>query len=158
MAQTYDIASERERVLGAVSDAADAWGAEWQRHGTGGRLVIPLLAGIRVGFARGEVSVQASGDSSVLRFDAEETQYRLQTPAVMILIFSAFGASLTVLWPFFPSLLPMAPVGAILALGGWFLVVSRLQTNTPEDFFGLVREMATDEQAPDEDALRAENS
>ena len=46
------------------------------------------------------------------------------------------------IWPFFPGLLPLAPLGAIVALSGWFLVVSRLTTSTPDDFLRLVADVA----------------
>jgi hypothetical protein len=59
-------------------------------------------------------------------------------PAVMILILSALGAVLTVLWPFYPQLITVAPFGALIALGGWFLVVSRLRTSGPDEFLAAV--------------------
>jgi uncharacterized membrane protein HdeD (DUF308 family) len=56
----------------------------------------------------------------------------------MILLLSAFGAVLTFIWPFFPKLIAVAPFGALLALGGWFLVVSRLRSSGPEDFLAAL--------------------
>jgi hypothetical protein len=32
----------------------------------------------------------------------------------------------------------VAPFGAVLALGGWFLVISRLRTSGPEEFLEAV--------------------
>jgi hypothetical protein len=52
------------------------------------------------------------------------------------------GAVLTMLWPFFPQLLPLAPFGAILALGGWFLVLSRLRNSGPDEFLVMVEAQA----------------
>ena len=46
----------------------------------------------------------------------------LWTPAVVVLLLAVAGALLTVLWPFYPRLLPVAPFGAILGLsapGSW---------------------------------------
>jgi hypothetical protein len=60
----------------------------------------------------------------------------------MILLVAVAGGLLTVLWPFFPQLMNVAPFGALLALGGWFLVVSRLRTSGPDEF--LVAVAATD--------------
>jgi hypothetical protein len=55
------------------------------------------------------------------------------------------GGLLTVLWPFFPRLLEIAPFGAVIALGGWFLVISRLRTSGPDEFLEAV---AAQEDAP----------
>ena len=52
----------------------------------------------------------------------------------MILLFATAGGLLTVLWPFFPELLPVAPSAPCIALGGWFLVISRLRTSGPDEF------------------------
>jgi len=51
---------------------------------------------------------------------------------------ASFGELLTLAWPFFPSLMTVAPFGAILALGGWFMVVSRLRTSGPDEFLDAV--------------------
>jgi uncharacterized membrane protein HdeD (DUF308 family) len=58
------------------------------------------------------------------------------------------GGLLTVLWPFFPRLLSVAPFGAVVALGGWFLVVSRLRTSGPDDFLKAVAAQANAPQSP----------
>ena len=52
----------------------------------------------------------------------------------MVLLLSLAGAVVAVLWPFFPRLLAVAPLGVALAVGGWLLVVSRLTTSGPEEF------------------------
>ena len=41
-------------------------------------------------------------------------------------------------WPLFPQLLPVAPLGAVLAVGGWFLVLPRLRGHGPEEFLASV--------------------
>ncbi|MEM7481183.1 MAG: hypothetical protein AAF481_08420 [Acidobacteriota bacterium] len=145
---TQRVEVKRDAALRAVREAAETWGADWQQEGSGGRLSLPVLAGIRVGVARGFLRADPTGDHTDLRLDLEETTWRVQTAAAGILVFAGVGGLSTVLWPFFPALLPLAPLGAILALSGWFLVITRLQTSTPEDFLALVDQVLA-EDAPD---------
>lgn len=127
-----------ERAVSALGRTAEDWGAEFQPNGMGGTLHLPVVAGIRRGFVTGPVEVQPSGEGSRIVFRSEQSIYYVQTAAVVILLLSAFGAALTFLWPFFPKLIAVAPFGALLALGGWFLVVSRLRSSGPEDFLAAV--------------------
>jgi len=136
-------------ALAAVDKAAEAWGADWQRGIEGGRLGLPVAAGIRRGLARGQIRVERSGAGSRVSFHAEESVFYVQTAAVGILVLAAAGGALTVAWPFFPALLPLAPLGAIVALSGWFLVITRLTTSTPDDFLRLVAEIAAGGQDGD---------
>jgi hypothetical protein len=66
----------------------------------------------------------------------------------MILVLAVLGAALTVVWPFYPQLLPVAPFGALMALGGWFLVISRLRSSGPEEFLKTVEAIS---EVPEED-------
>lgn len=134
---------DRPAALSAVSEAAEAWGAAWDAEDR--TLVLPALAGIRRGVLRGSVLAEDADGGTRLRFAVESAEWHLQTAAVVILLLSAFGALFTVVWPFFPSLLPVAPFGALLALGGWFLVVSRLQSSGPEEFLELVTKVAEEQ-------------
>jgi hypothetical protein len=137
-----------ERALAAVAGAAEDWGADWRSEIGGGRLALPILAGIRHGLVTGRVRIEPRpGGGARVRFQPEQTIYRVQTQAVAILLFAAGGALLTVLWPFYPDLLAAAPLGAVIALSGWFLVVSRLRTSGPDDFLALVAEVAKGEEA-----------
>lgn len=125
-------------ALAAVRQAAEDWGAEFTREGSGGRLRLPVIAGLRRGLVTGPVTVEPHEEGARVTFHPEESVWYVHTPAVVILLLAVFGAVLTVLWPFFPKLLAVAPFGAILALGGWFLVVSRLRTSGPEEFLEAV--------------------
>lgn len=142
-----DLDRPPSEALDAVGKAAEAWGADWQRGIEGGRLGLPIAAGIRRGLARGQIRVERSGAGSRVSFQTEETLFYVQTAAVGILVLAAAGGALTVVWPFFPVLLPLAPLGAIVALSAWFLVISRLSTSTPDDFLRLVGEMAAGDEA-----------
>jgi len=127
-----------DQAVLALGRTAEDWGAEFERNGMGGTLHLPVIAGIRRGLVTGPVEVQPAGSGSRVVFRPEQSIYYVQTAAVVILLLSAFGAVLTFLWPFFPKLLPVAPFGAVLALGGWFLVVSRLRSSGPEEFLAAV--------------------
>ena len=131
-----------DQTLDAVRQAAEAWGAEWRREGTGGRLTLPVTAGLRHGRLDGMVTAEAAGGASTrLRFEVVDSHYRLHWRAVVILLFGAFGAISFTLWPFFPPLLAIAPVALVLAFAAWFLVASKLSTAGPEDFLALVHDI-----------------
>lgn len=138
-------------ALSAVGKAAEAWGADWQRGIDGGRLDLPIAAGIRHGLVQGRLAVEPHGAGSSLSYRTEDAVYVVRTAPVAILALAGAGGVMTVIWPFFPALLPLAPLGGIIALSGWFLVVSRLSTSTPDDFLRLVAEIAEhgdDEEPP----------
>jgi len=139
-----DLEVPPEKALAAVGQTAEDWGAEFQRDGaTGGQLHLPVVAGIRRGLVTGAVEVRPAERGSRVVFRPEKSVYYVQTPAVMILLVAVAGSLLTVLWPFFPQMMNVAPFGALLALGGWFLVVSRLRTSGPDEF--LVAVAATED-------------
>lgn len=134
-----DLEIPPEKALAAVRRTAEDWGAEFQPNGyTGGQLHLPVVAGIRRGLVTGALEVQSAAGGSRVVFQPERTIYYVQTSAVLVLLVAVAGALLTVLWPFYPNLIAVAPFGAILALGGWFLVVSRLRTSGPEEFLAAV--------------------
>lgn len=140
-----ELAVSPELARQAVSGAAEAWGADWRPGINGGSLHLPIAAGIRRGSVQGELRIEAAGAGSRVRFLPGEATYHLQTGAVAILVMAAAGGVMTTIWPFFPDLLPLAPLGALIALSGWFLVISRLTTSTPEDFLRLVHELSREE-------------
>lgn len=125
-------------VMAAVARAAEAWGADFEREGDGGRLHLPFVAGLRRGLVSGPLSVEPIPEGSRVVFRAEESTHYVQTSSVALLLIAAAGGVLTVLWPFYPQMLPVAPFGALLALGGWFLVISRLRSSGPDEFLAAV--------------------
>ena len=137
------VAAEPAAALAAVGRAAEDWGALWEAGSAGGRLELPVAAGLRYGRLSGRVEVSpapgADGEPAAeVAFHSERSELHVWRPAVAVLVVAAAGGGLTVVWPFFPELLPIAPFGAIAALGGWFLVVSRLQNRGAEEFLDLV--------------------
>jgi hypothetical protein len=133
-----DLEIPPEKALAAVARTAEDWGAEFQSGSSGGQLRLPVIAGIRRGLVTGPLEIQAAAGGSRIVFKPETSIYYVQTAAVVILLVALAGSLLTVLWPFYPELLPVAPFGALLALGGWFLVISRLRTSGPDEFLVAV--------------------
>lgn len=146
-----DLPGDPRQVTEAVREAAEIWGATWDLdHQTGssarGRLTLPVRAGLRHGLLTGPVTVEGAGpEAARLAFHPEQTEYHLWTPAVVVLLISVLGAILIALWPVYPELLPVAPLGAILALSGWLLVVTRLKHQGTTEFLTLVEELLDDE-------------
>ena len=135
-------------ALAALRQTAEDLGAEFQADGMGGKLHLPVLAGLRRGLVSGDVEILPAPGGSRLVFRPETAVYHVQTQAVMILLFATAGGLLTVLWPFFPGLLQVAPFGALIALGGWFLVISRLRTSGPDEFLEAVAAREDNAEAP----------
>lgn len=133
-----DLPLSSEAAVSAVQRTAEDWGAAFERNGTGGQLHLPVLAGLRKGMVSGNVEVRPEAGGSRVIFRPEQSVYYVHTPAVVILLLAVAGAILTLCWPFFPQLLTVAPFGAVVALGGWFLVIARLRTSGPDEFLEAV--------------------
>jgi hypothetical protein len=143
----------------AVERAVESWDADFEgwENGRRGQLYLPVSAGLRHGMVRGEIAVEPRDRGARVVFRPEEARYQLHSTAVGVLVISAVGALLLLLWPFLPqeaALARVAPLGAVLALGGWFLVVSRLTTRDARDFLDLVATLA-DRPEPGEPAPEA---
>lgn len=143
--RTHDVTLDRppEAALEAVAEGADRWNGDWRRDGSGGRLRLPVLAGLRRGWLEATVSVRREGEGSRLTLHVERSDLRLQGPAVLVLAIAAGGTAAVVLWPFFPELLPLAGIGLVLAVAAWFMILSRLQNSGPEEFLRFVEEHGT---------------
>jgi len=130
-------------ALAALAEAAEVWRAELDPEPAGGRLRLPVIAGLRRGTLTARVTVEPYAEGSRLIFREERRDDALHFQAVVVLLMAVAGAALTVIWPFYPRLLTLAPFGALLALGGWFLVIARLRTSGPEEFLEAVQALAT---------------
>jgi len=122
----------------AVNAAAAAWGASWAESEAGGDLVLPIVASLRRGILRGEVSIEPSAEGAEVILTEGERTLQLNGGAVAVLVVGAVAGVLLALWPFFPKLLVAAPLAAVLAFLAWFMVVSRLRMSGPEEFLGEV--------------------
>lgn len=136
------------RVHAALRGAAEAWGAGWEGAIDGGSLALPVVSGLRRGVLGGRVSLRSAGQGCQVRFEVEESHFRVNRPAAFILVMGALGGLCIVFWPFFPVLLGIAPVAVVLAFAAWLLVASRLRHSGPEDFFELVRRLVEDHAGP----------
>ena len=132
-----------------VREAVLGWGGSWDE--ASGALELPLLAGVRRGVARGTLTIEEHERGCRAVLSVHEETFSLRGDAVVVLCVSAAGALSTVVWPVVPALLPFVPFGVVLALAGWFLVISRLVTNRPEDVFETLAEL---EKVWDADAGR----
>lgn len=131
-----DIAMEPAQALRRVAETAEAWDAGWSPEGvSGGRLVLPVMAGLRRGWVGGVVSVDRQGQGTRISFLPEESSYRVDRPAFVTLLVAAVGALTTVLAPMVPRLWPLVPIGILLGLGAWLFIVARLRNSGPEEFF-----------------------
>ena len=115
-------------ALAAVADAAEAWGGSWELREGGGLLRLPVQAGLRHGEL--EVGVAATGlpaGGVELAFGVERAAWTVHRTAAGLLVMAALGALATLLWPFVPALGPLAPMGVVLAVAAWLVVLSRLR-------------------------------
>ena len=129
----------------ALTAAAEDWGAEWTadestRPSTpgGGQLVLPVVFGLRRGVLVGRVDFEPSGDGARLVWQLEESHLELQRASVAILAFTILALLPALAWPFNPKLLALLPFAMVLGLLAWWLVLSRLETSGPEEFFATV--------------------
>ena len=128
-------------ALDAIAQAADIWGGEWQRYGTVGTLTLPISVGLRHGLVSGEVTAQELRDETEMVFRIQDSNSKVHVAGVVVLLFGVAGGLILTLWPFYPVLLPLTPVGVILSFAAWFMVASRLRTRTEREFFQLVEEI-----------------
>lgn len=136
-----ELAFSTDQSLERLAEAAEEWGADWHREGLGGRLDLPISAGLRHGWLRVVVSAEAIDKQRCrLGFDVQEEALALHRPAVAVLSLAAFGALVVSLWPFFPWILPIAPISAVLAVMGWLMVGSRLRHRGLSEFLKLVED------------------
>ena len=97
-------------MLAAVAAAAADWGAEWTPGVAGGRLYLPVVAGLRRGVLGGQVEVRAgAGGATRLTLVAETTHWRVHRSAAAVLVLGAAGALPVLLWPLSSELLALAP-------------------------------------------------
>jgi len=140
---TIQIPVPPKEVLPAIELASEDWGALWSAGRDGGDLRLPVTVGLRQGRLDGRVEVAAHGKGSEVRFLVEQSEYHLWIQAVVILAIGGFGGVMTVLWPFWPKLLQVAPFGAVLAFSAWMLVVARLENRSAQEFLEAVERVAT---------------
>lgn len=130
-----------ESVLRAVEDATEIWGAAWQPENQGGRLSLPVVQGLRQGVLTGSLHTVPSERGTSVRLEIEESHFAINKSAAGVLLLGGLGGLTLVLWPLSPKILQLAPIGAVLAIVAWLLVVSRLRYSDAGDFLDLVAEL-----------------
>ena len=137
-----EVAAGPDAALEALVRTAAQWGGADFDPESGDerapRLRLPVVAGLRRGWVGGAVTALEVEGGSRLTFHEEEGEIHLHVPAVAVLVIAGLGGLLTVLWPFFPRLIAVAPFGAVLALSGWFLLLSRLRSSGPRELLEAV--------------------
>lgn len=139
-----EVTGSADVALEAVGEAAEIWGGKWNRLGLAGRLELPVSAGLRYGMLAAEVAAHARDTQTQLELTVEEAAYRVHLPALSVIVFGAVGAITMILAPLFPGLLALVPVGFIIMICCWFLVLSRLEHKGPREFLSLVGEVASE--------------
>ncbi len=136
-----ELAATPEDVLATLGAVAEEWGAEWAPAGRGGRLYLPVVAGLRRGLLDGQVRAEASGNGTRLTLESEVTHWRVHRSAAAVLLMGLLGALPVMLWPLSSDLLALAPVGLVLLFLAWFMVVSRLRTAGAAEFLEAVDDL-----------------
>lgn len=141
--QQIDLGAGIDAIREALQEAAEQWGADWHAEADGGCLLLPVTSGLRRGMVRARVTLTiGSGEGTGLGVRVEQERMDLNGPAVGLLLIGALGCAGVVLWPYFPRLLPLAPVGFLIAVATWMMVVSRLRHSGVEEFLDLVKSLS----------------
>ena len=123
----------------AIARAAEEGGGEWTAAGEGGRLALPVVYGLRRGIALGRVEIVRLGDTGArVTWSLEESRLEVHRGSVVVLSLAALPSLGALAWPFWPPLLALAPLGAVLGFAAWWLVVARLRSSGPEEFFAAL--------------------
>ncbi len=130
--------ASREATRDAAREAIEAWGGDWTEEGDQDRVRIPVQAGLRHALAVGRLRVEPGDTSSRLELELEPISWRVHRPAVAVLVPATLAGVAVVFWPFFPSLGAFVPLGLLIGLGAWFLVVSRVQNRGPEELLATI--------------------
>lgn len=133
-----------------LAELADDWAGEWTPERNGGRLALPVVFGLRRGELEGRVELTALGASrSRLVWTIDRSELAVDRASVAILVLALLPTLGSLLWPFFPNLFALVPYAAVFGLLAWWLVVSRLRSQGPEEFLAaLAKADAGESPAP----------
>lgn len=133
-------------ALAALARAAEEWGAGWEPSSGGGRLTLPVVFGLRRGVAVGRVEAARLGAARArLTWSLERSDLEVHRASVAVLALAVAPAVAALGWPFWPPLLALAPLAAVLGFLAWWLVVARLRSSGPEEFFAALAAVPADE-------------
>ncbi|MEM1180910.1 MAG: hypothetical protein AAGM22_21375 [Acidobacteriota bacterium] len=131
-----------EALLERVAEVAGQWDGEWEPSEDGGRLGLPVTVGLQRGWLAGRVEVEEQSDGSAVRFEVDRGEVKADRGSVLILLVGAFGGLVMLLAPFIPALWALVPVALLLGFSAWFMVVARLRSAGPAEFFAQVDDEA----------------
>jgi len=142
--QTFELELSPTAAARALAEAAEDVEAQWDAGARGGRLTLPVVYGLRHGYAVVDVELERL-DETRTRVVWREAESRLQVhrSAVAILSFAVVPLVITVAWPFYLPLFALVPFAAVTGLIAWWLVVSRLRSSGPGEFFESFATAAT---------------
>jgi len=136
-----DLEARPAEVAARIAAVAEDWGGEWNAGSDGGRLTLPVVFGLRRGLVEVEVELTRLGEGRTrLVWRTAESRLAVERSSVAVLSIAAVPLVVTIVWPFYPALFPLVPVAAIFGLIAWWLVVSRLRSHGPEEFFTQLAE------------------
>lgn len=122
-------------ALKSLGSLAETWGGGWKGEELdGGRLVIPVLAGLRRGYVGYAVSARSESKGTRLHFVEEESDLQVHKPTLIILLIAACAGLSTLVMPFVPKLLPLLPPAVVLCLATWLFIVARLRNSGLDEF------------------------
>ena len=127
--QVFRLRTERDReaALAALATTVEAWAGEWTAQGDGGELRVPVEAGLRRGFLRARVSAAAVSGGSEVVLEVVEARWWVHRAAVALLLGAAIPALAGALWPFYPAVGPLVPLGLGLGVASWLAILARLR-------------------------------
>ena len=129
-----------EACCEALAETVDAWDAEYDSRS--GTLTLPVSAGLSRGTLKASLTLAEAPGGTVVRIEPQEQRWQLRRKAVAFLGLAGVGTVISLLWPLFPALLPLAPFGVATVLAAWFLVLSRLTNSGPEEFLLQIEQAA----------------
>ena len=138
--RTIHFAGRPTQALERIAHHADMWGGAWDAFDdTSGKLGLPVSAGLRRGWVEGDVRIERDPEGGCrVTFVEDHAAYRVDRASVMILVTAALGCLVSLVAMFLPKLLPLLPIGILLAVGAYLVVIARLRNSGPEEFFETV--------------------
>jgi hypothetical protein len=121
-----------------IAELAGHWGGDWAGDEAGGRLELPVVFGLRRGVAAGQIAIAPEGGGSRVDWRLLDSHLEVHRSSVIVLSLAAVPSVALLGWPFFPALIALAPLAAVLGFLAWWLVVARLRSAGPEEFFAAL--------------------
>jgi hypothetical protein len=141
------IAATSNAVADALRETVAEWGGTWNGDAAGGALTLPVQAGLRHGVLDGRATIAAVTGGSELALEIVGERWVLDRGSLVILVTAALASVAGVLWPFFPALARFAPLGLVLGVSAWLVVVSRLSHRGPAELLVEVAAALVEEPA-----------